>query len=70
MPPTLEPTYIESIKMMHSKGLTPEFIKYDTETVDGEFYKLPLGLVIIINLYTNDHKWTTVRRWTEQKEKY
>ena len=70
MPAKLEPTYIKEIKVMHSKGLTPEFIKYDTETVDGKFYQLPFGMVIIISLWTNGEAWTTVRRWTKEKEKY
>lgn len=70
MPKSFEGTVIHSVKVQNTKGLTDEFIKYDTETVDGKYYQLPSGMVMIIHLNTNGHMWTTVRSWNPRKEKY
>lgn len=59
----------ESIK------LDSDFIKYDTSFIreDGTqaCYDLPAGLVLVL-FFIGDKliPFTTVRRWTEEKEKY
>lgn len=70
MPKVLEPTFITEIRKVHFNDLTPEFIKADTETVNGDFYTLPPIMLIIIELWTNGIKWQTIRPWNEEKEKY
>lgn len=73
MPPKLTPTYIERIEVTHYDNLTPEFIEQDTRTISGSHYELPKEKLIIIWLYTAadaGYKWQTIRRWTEEKEKY
>ena len=65
----LKTTYIE---------LSPQFRVYDTEYEYG-YYELPKTdlLVLILISYepnisggSNEHLWTTIRRWTPEKETY
>lgn len=66
------------------KELSKEFIEYDTafcECVAKEekkyhkgYYPLPNGKLLILLLVTTNssgkHLWTTIRRWTPEKERY
>lgn len=62
-------SFVCNVEVKHYTDLTPEFIKQDTE-YDGGFYELPKAKLLIITIFTEGVKWTTVRRWTEDKEKY
>ena len=47
------------------------FVEYDTKIVGGGNYPLPKGKVLLLLLITmKGELWTTIRRYTEQKEKY
>ncbi len=70
MPAVLSPTFIRGIKKVHFSELTPEFIKADTETDDGQFYPLPRTWLIIISLWTEGREWQTIRRFTPEKMEY
>ena len=53
--------------------LHKDFVEYDTEYWEnGEKgnYPLPQGKLLILLLKTDTILWTTIRRWTPQKEKY
>jgi hypothetical protein len=51
--------------------LHDRFIEYDTKIVDGGYYELGSGLLIVLLLKTDsDELWTTMRRWTFSKEQY
>lgn len=67
-------TWIKSLEAVEYQDLTPEEIKHDTETVDGQFYELPKTKLIRINLYSvtinGGFEWATMRRWTPQKWEY
>jgi hypothetical protein len=49
-----------------------EFREYDTHIYPGfDYYPLPKkGRFLILILYTHGFLWTTMRRWTQYKEKY
>lgn len=49
--------------------LKGEFINYDTLAVTGDKYELPEGRLMVLLLLSSE-LWTTVRRWTPEKEKY
>ena len=70
MPAVLSPTYLKGVRLKHYNDLTEDFIREDTETVDGSFYDLPKTHLLILDLWTEGKYWTTVRRWTPEKEKY
>ena len=68
-----------TVFVVERKTLSPEFITYDTAYIDGDhasYYELPKqGNVIILLLQStpqqcNPELWTTVRRWTTEKERY
>jgi len=62
--------------IIDSSELTKEFIEYDTfygvKEGKPQFYELPKGklLVLLFQENDNDYLFTTIRRWTPQKEKY
>jgi len=63
------------VHKVHYKDLPSEFIDYDTAyPKDGilENYKLPKTELLILVLLTpsEGQLWTTIRRWTPEKEKY
>lgn len=62
-------TRLLQVLVADSKEFSNEFISYDT-TFNGGAYPLPKGKVLILLLFTGDRLWTTIRRWTPQKEKY
>lgn len=63
--------FIENTKNFH-----PRFVEYDTGYYVGvqglEYYYLPRGKVLVLLLKVVDEQkvFTTIRRWTPQKEKY
>ena len=56
-----------------SRRMSPEFVAYDTNYDNGR-YPLPTGdclfLLLLSQLPTGPQLWTTIRRWTRNKEKY
>jgi hypothetical protein len=56
----------------HYRDLSNVFIAYDTEILHShDHYDLPKTYVLVLFLIADDGKtWTTIRRWTPQKEKY
>ncbi len=70
MPPILTGTFITAVRKVEYQTLSEEFIKADTETVDGQFYPLQRGWLIFIELWTDGYKWQTLRPWTPDKLKY
>ena len=69
-PPVLAGTYLKGLRIKHYDDLTEDFIRKDTEIVDGTFYKLPKTKLMILDLWTAGKYWTTVRPWNRQKEEY
>jgi len=69
---------LEVLKVDNLDRLHPEFIIYDTSTENkGERYQLPRGvplLVLLLHSLQEDSMcwqlWTTIRRWTPEKEAY
>lgn len=62
-------SFVCDVQVQHYCTLPEAFIKYDTE-FDGGFYKLPNTKLLIITIITDNEKWTTVRRYTSEKEKW
>jgi hypothetical protein len=56
----------------HYKDLSNVFVAYDTEILNShDYYPLPKTDLIVLLLIADDGRtWTTIRRWTPQKEKY
>lgn len=52
------------------KDLSQVFIEYDTHKVKGGFYPLPNGKLIVLLFGGSETVFTTIRRWTPEKEKY
>jgi len=68
---------IAQIIVMEEKEISEPLREYDTCYHDSvckyNYYPLPKGKVIIIVLIANSGKgwiWTTIRRWTPEKEQY
>ena len=70
MPVVLVPTFLKGVRIRHYNELTEDFIKLDTETVDGKFYPLPKTKLLILDLWTDGGCWHTCRPWNKQKEEY
>ena len=76
-PAAFEKSKLAQIIVMDEKDISKPFREYDTVCTsniqeDG-FYPLPKGKVILILLIANAGMgwlWTTIRRWTPEKEKY
>lgn len=73
------PTSLLAVFVDDTKNFCEFFVKYDTfysikEIEKSEthnfFYPLPKGKVIVLLLITHNDLWTTIRRWTPQKEAY
>jgi hypothetical protein len=67
-------TFIKDIALINHSQLTLEERKKDTETIDGQFYNLPRGILIWIKLYSvtinGGQEWGTMRRYTKEKFEY
>ena len=71
MPENFDPSKLIQIMLTTRDHLSHNFEVYDTETVDGEYYKLPSGEVLVMFLLTRDNVlWTTIRRYTPSKFAY
>lgn len=60
-----------ALRLAEYQVLTPELIKYDTETIEGKFYELPKTK--LIKLFFDGDKgipYCTLRRYTPEKWKY
>lgn len=75
------PTTLMAVFLCNREELGELFVKYDTLFWDGivpgitrdrtaYFYELPKGRLMVLLLITHNKVWTTIRRWTPQKEKY
>ena len=59
-----------------TEQLSNDFIEYDTTTTEGGRYNLPSGRIIVLLLQSSSMEfdrgelWTTIRRWTPEKEAY
>ncbi len=63
-------TYLIGMSICDIEKLPKDFLEYDTEYAEG-YYPLPKkGKYMVLTLFTNGILWTTIRRWTPQKESY
>ena len=72
-------TYLIGVSKVHIERLPQDFIRYDTayrgQKVESggfytELYPLPeKGTYLLLVLFTYDNVWTTLRKWTPEKEK-
>jgi len=75
MPVCVKNTYLLEVLTADRKDLILGFIIYDTEYPKGH-YELPKGKLLVLLLLTpikagkENYLWTTIRRWTPEKEKY
>ena len=67
-----EPLKLLQVFVLNFKDLSKSFIEYDTITTKGTKYDLPRGKLIALLFYIPrmSSSFTTVRRWTPQKEEY
>ena len=69
----LAETYLIGVSRIAIEKLPKSFIKYDTAYDPTANYPLPeKGEYMVLTLWTADQGelWTTIRRWTPEKEKY
>lgn len=75
MPKDFEMTSLMAVFNADTKEFGELFIKYDTlywGKNSTEFYPLPKGKALVLLFLTGSKglTWTTIGRWTPQKEKY
>jgi hypothetical protein len=72
MPCEYEESEIIEVFIEDRKNLSDVFVEYDTVTTDGHHYQLPSTTLIVLLLKTvgDGVLWTTMRRWTHEKEMY
>lgn len=78
MPEYFEMTSLLAVFTADSKEFHEIFVKYDTlisilsNKGNVEYYQLPKGKVLVLLFMTGSEPrlWTTIRRWTPEKEKY
>ena len=67
-------TLLLAVFVADTREFCEQFVNFDTLYWDGTgsgMYKLPKGKVLVLLLKSNcDFVWTTIRRWTPQKETY
>ncbi len=67
-------TWIKDVAIIDYNRLTPQQIKFDTETIDGSFYELPKTKLIWVKLWSDTinggYECGTMRRYTPQKWDY
>lgn len=66
-------TLIQIFMVKQSEKLSKHFVEYDTKYYDDQdrYYKLPNGKVLILLFLAVDGTlFTTIRRWTPNKETY
>lgn len=74
MPPGFERSQLLEVLIADKNDLSEPFKNYDTFYHTG-FYELPKGKLLILLLRTQSGRyanslWTTIRRWTPEKEAY
>ena len=72
MPEGFERSTLMEVLIADRSDLCPEFIEYDTAIIAAGNYPLPRGKLLVLLLQTDTtlELWTTIRRWTAEKEKY
>jgi hypothetical protein len=73
-------TYLIGVSFADMKTLPQEFVDWDTlygENNELKHYELPKGMVMVLLLFTikpnpdsREVLWTTIRRWTPDKETF
>jgi len=74
MPRDISNTELIEVLISDTSELHGSFVNYDTFYSNG-FYPLPKGKILILLLWSiceteKNQLWTTIRRWTPEKEKY
>lgn len=78
MPEDTNNTRLLEVFKTHYNNLSRHFVVYDTEYLCG-YYELPKTELLVLILISseenasgglNEHLWTTIRRWTPEKEAY
>jgi len=71
MPEDFEESALLEVFTTDRSDLCPEFVEYDTAIVNAGNYPLPKGKLLVLLLQTKHFElWTTIRRWTAEKEQY
>ena len=74
MPDGIDEVKLLQVFKIHYDELSEEFIEYDVRYIANcgvEHYKLPKTDLLVLLFQTYDRQmFTTIRRWTLQKEKY
>ena len=75
MPKDLTNTRLLQAFVEYKKNFSNLFLKYDTTTLDNKKFELGKSVKYIIllfgtNINNNFYLWTTIRPWTEEKEKF
>jgi hypothetical protein len=63
---------LSQVLIVERAELSNNFVDYDTRYDFGanNCYQLPSGKLIMLLLLSEGVLWTTIRRWTPEKEKY
>jgi len=64
------PVILLQVFVVDKKDLSPDFVEYDTAIHPEGHYKLPNGKLIVLLFYQGMVLFTTIRRWTPEKERY
>lgn len=71
MPPDPNPSRLLGVLVANRATLHSAFVEYDTAIIGGGNYPLPSGKVLVLLLQAESGElWTTIRRWTPDKEQY
>jgi hypothetical protein len=73
MPPGYQSSRLKDVEIVNLEDLDKGFIEIDTKIIGGGNYPLPKkGKYMILWLESQLTKlpWQTIRRWTEEKERY
>lgn len=71
LPANPDPSTLLEVFIVQRDGLCDGFVEYDTRILDGGNYPLPNGKLLVLLLKTQkDVLWTTIRRYTPDKESY
>ena len=72
MPEGFENSILIEVLIADRAELHTGFIEYDTSIVDGGNYSPPRGklLVLLLMAHKSAELWTTIRRWSSEKETY
>jgi len=76
-PSAYQKSQLTQVIVIEESEISQTFRMYDTSFRDGigkeGMYPLPRGKLILIILVANEGKgwlWTTIRRWTPEKDRY